>query len=266
MIRPRFLLFRDFNPIVTGKKAIIAFIILALAGLSAVVPARAQSADTSEKWQFEITPYFWFSGLKTDIKAGLLPEQKSDVSFSDLSKLVDFGLAGMFEGRKGRLGFLMDGMYVDLGKTVATPLGEVDLGMKQGNFSLAMFYRVVEGKAALDLLGGGRYNNMSNDLKLTSGPLAGRQTSSTDFWLDVFGGARLRVFLAKWLAFVGYGDIGTGGAKLSWQVYAGMDVRFSKVFWGKVGYRWSYFDRESDENEFLKLTKAGIYAGLGIRF
>jgi len=84
--------------------------------------------------------------------------------------------------------------------------------------------------------------------------------------VDVFGGARLRIFLVKWLAFVGYADIGAGGAKLSWQAYAGMDVRFSKVFWGKVGYRYSYFDRESDDNEFLKLTKAGIYAGLGIRF
>lgn len=249
-----------------GKKAIFAFIILVLAGLSAVVPARAQSAAPSEKWQFEITPYFWFSGLKTEIKTGLLPEQEMDVSFSDLSKLVDLGLAGMFEGRKGRLGFLIDGMYVDLGKTVTTPLGEVDLGMKQGSFSLAMFYRAVEGKAALDLLGGGRYSNMSNDLKLTSGTLAGRQTSSTDFWVDVFGGARLQIFLAKWLAFVGYADIGAGGTKLSWQAYAGMDVRFSKVFWGKVGYRYSYFDRESDDNEFLKLTKAGIYAGLGIRF
>ncbi len=249
----------------TGKKTIGAIIILALGGLTAALPVRAQSADTPEKWQFEITPYFWMSGLKTDIKQGLLPEQSSDVSFSDLSKLVDFGLAGMFEGRKGRLGFLIDGMYVDLGTTVTTPLGEVDLGMKQSNFSLAMFYRVAEGKAALDLLGGGRYNNMTNDLELTSGILAGRQTSSTDFWVDVFGGARLRVFLAKWLAFVGYADIGAGGAKISWQAYAGLDVRFSKVFTGKVGYRYSYLDRENDDG-FVKITKAGIYAGLGIRF
>jgi opacity protein-like surface antigen len=249
----------------TSQKMIGAFIVLALAGLSTAVPVRAQSADTSEKWQFEITPYFWFSGLKTDIKAGLLPEQESDVSFSDLSKLVDLGLAGMFEGRKGRWGFLIDAMYVDLGKTVTTARGEVDLSLKQSNFSLAGTYRAIEGKAALDLLGGARYTNMTNDLEVTTGPFAGKETSSTDDWVDAFVGARLQVFLAKWLAFVGYGDIGVGGAKISWQAFAGLDVRFSKVFYGKVGYRYSYLDREQDDG-FLKLTKAGFYAGLGIRF
>ena len=105
----------------TGKKTIGAIIVLALGGLTAASPARAQSADTPENWQFEITPYFWTSGLKADIKTPLLPEQSTDVSFSELSKLVHFGLAGMFEARKDRWGFLMDGTYVDLGKTVTTP-------------------------------------------------------------------------------------------------------------------------------------------------
>ena len=248
----------------TAKKAIGAFIILALAGLSAL-PARAQSAEKSDKWQFEITPYFWMSGLKAEIKSGLLPEQEMDASFSDLAKLVDFGLAGMFEARKGSWGILFDGMYVDLGKTVTTPYGELDLGMKQSNFSLAMTYRAVEGKAALDLLGGGRYNNMTDDLELTSGPFEGRKKSLTDDWVDGFVGARLRLYLVKWLAFEGYADVGTGGAKISWQAFAGLNVRFSKVFYGKVGYRYSYLDRENDDG-YIKITKAGIYAGLGIRF
>ncbi len=53
----------------TVNKSIVAIIVLALAALASVAaPASAQPADTPEGWQFEITPYFWVSGLKTDIK------------------------------------------------------------------------------------------------------------------------------------------------------------------------------------------------------
>lgn len=249
----------------TSQKAIVAFLVLVLAGLSAALPAGAQSAETSQGWEFEITPYFWFSGLKTDIRAGLIPEQETDVSFSELSKLVHWGLAATFEGRKGRWGFLFDGMYVDLGDTAPTPYGDVEFGMSQGNFSLAGTFRAVEGKAALDLLVGARYNYMGNDLELTTGPLTGRQISSTDSWVDGFVGARLRVWLAKWLILEGYADVGAGGAKISWQGWAGLNVRFSRVFYGKVGYRYSYLDREQDGG-FVKIAKSGIYAGLGINF
>jgi len=38
-----------------------------------------------------------------------------------------------------------------------------------------------------------------------------------------------------------------------------------QVFYGKLGYRYSYFDRDQDRG-YLKQAKAGIYAGLGIRF
>jgi len=252
----------------TKHKAIVAFMILALAGLAVALPARAQSAAASGKWQFEITPYFWLSGLETDIKTRLFPEQSSFVSFSELSKYVHLGLAGMFEARKDRWGFLIDAMYVDLGTTVARSgnmPGDVDVTMKQSNFALAGLARVVEGKAAVDLLAGARYNSMSSDLKVTTGQYAGLTKSSTDDWVDGFGGARLLVSLARAWTFVWYADIGGGGSKLAWQTWAGFDIRFSRVFYGKVGYRYSYFDRGTDGG-YMKQKKNGPYFALGIRF
>jgi len=248
----------------TSKKAIGAFLILALAGLSAL-PARAQSAGNADKWQFEITPYFWTSGLKVDAKQGLVPEQETEVSFNDIFKVVHLGLSGMFEARKGRLGILFDGSYVELQKDVTTQYGDIDFGANMGNYSLAAMFRAAEGKALLDLLAGARYNTMSNDLKLTTGPLAGRSVSSTDDWVDGFVGMRLIVPLAKRWALVGYGDIGMGGAKLSWQALGWLDWRISKVFALKAGYRHSYFNREDGDN-FFKQAKSGFYAALGINF
>jgi hypothetical protein len=67
------------------------------------------------------------------------------------------------------------------------------------------------------------------------------------------------------LTLEGYADIGAGGSKLSWQTWVGLNVRFSRVFYGKVGYRYSYFDRNQDGG-FVKIAKSGIYAGLGINF
>jgi hypothetical protein len=252
----------------TAKKSIGAFIILSLAALAAAAPAWAQTDNTSGKWQFEITPYFWLSGLETDIKTVLFPEQSSYVSFSELSKYVNLGLAGMFEARKDRWGFLMDGMYVDLGTTKVQSgkmPGDVDVTLINANFSLAGLARVVEGKAVVDLLAGARYNYMSSELKVATGPYSGLSKSSTDEWVDGFAGARLLVSLARAWTLEWYGDVGTGGSKLAWQTWAGLDIRFSRVIFGKVGYRYSYFDREMDGGD-MKQAKSGFYTGLGIRF
>jgi hypothetical protein len=248
-----------------SKKTFAAFIILSLAGLSMPLPVKAQAAFSSEKWTFEFTPNFWASGLKVDAKQGLLPEQEMDVSFSDIMEKVHLGLSGLFEVRKGRWGLLFDGMYVDLGETVETPYGDVEFGLKNSAFSLAGMYRAVEGKAALDILGGARYNNMSNELELTSGPYVGRSVSSTDDWVDGFVGARLIVWLAKAWALVGYADVGTGGTEITWQAWGWLDWRISRVFALKAGYRHSYFNREDGAN-FFKQTKSGFYAGLGLNF
>ena len=113
--------------------------------------------------------------------------------------------------------------------------------LKTSNISLAGLARVVEGQATVDLLAGARYNSMGSGLEVTTGPYAGLKKSTTDNWLDGFAGVRLLVPLARAWTLVGYADVGTGGATLSWQAYAGLDIRFSRVFYGKLGYRYSYF-------------------------
>jgi len=247
----------------TSKKAIGAFLILALAGLSAL-PARAQSAGNADKWQFEITPYFWTSGLKVDAKQGLVPEQETEVSFNDIFKVVHLGLSGMFEARKGRLGILFDGSYVELQKDVTTQYGDIDFGANMGNYSLAAMFRAAEGKALLDLLAGARYNTMSNDLKLTTGPLAGRSVSSTDDWVDGFVGMRLIVPLAKrwpWWAMEISGWAVQSSAGKRW--LAGLEDLQGLCLEGRLSPL--LFQREDGDN-FFKQAKSGFYAALGINF
>lgn len=220
-----------------------------LAGLSGALPARTQQTDTSEGWTFQLTPYLWGMGVKAELQVGLLPELSADASFSDILKSLHFAMMGSFEGRKGRWGFLFDGIYFNLTKTVPTPedmFGDVKAGIKEDVFSLAGTFRAVEGQAAIDIIGGMRYFYSSADLELTSGTLAGRKASASKSWVDGFVGTRLQFLLAKTWTLVGYADVGAGGSRLSWQALAGLDVKFSRVLSGKLGYRYFYLDREKD--------------------
>jgi len=251
----------------TGKKAIGALIILALAGLGAVLPARAQSGDTSAGWKFEVLPLLWASGLKADITTSA-GEQNIDVGFSDIMKDVHFGAMGTFEGRKGRWGFLFDGMYVDIRKSVpqaGTMPGDVDLKASQSNFSLSGTLRLADGRVAFDLLAGARYSYMKNVLTVTSGPYAGLQNSVKDEWWDAVAGARLIYSLAKAWRLIGYFDVGAGGSQLTWQAKGAVDWKLSRVLSLEAGYRHFYFDRFANDTS-TKMAKSGFYIGLGIWF
>jgi len=250
-----------------GKKVVGALIIVALAVSGTALPARAQSGDASAGWKFELVPFFWASGLKADITSDS-GEQTIDVSFSDILKDVHFGAMGTFEGRKGRWGFLFDGMYVDIRKSVpqsgAMP-GDVDLKASQSNFSLSGTLRLADGRLAFDLLAGARYSYMKNVLTVTSGPYAGLENSIKDEWWDAITGARLTYALAKAWRLIGYFDVGTGGSRLTWQAKGAVDWRLSRVLSLEAGYRHFYFDRFANDTS-TEMAKSGPYLGLGIRF
>ena len=70
---------------------------------------------------------------------------------------------------------------------------------------------------------------------------------------------------AKQWTLVGYGEVGGGGTRLSWQAIAGVNWHFSKHLSGKFGYRYLSLDYDHDQLLY-DVAMAGPYAGLGIRF
>jgi opacity protein-like surface antigen len=238
-------------------------------GLCPAVPARAAPSDISEDaWTFEFTPYIWGAGLEGDVKLGRLPSAGVEASFSDILNVLDLGLMGAFEGRKGRWGVLFDGIYVSLSDSVPTPnslYGNAQINLTEQIYSLAGTYRVSEGQVPVDLVGGLRYVNLDIKGELTSGIATGRIRSGSESWWDVFIGARVLYPFAEHWALVGYADVGGGGSDLSWQALAGVNYQFSKVISGKIGYRYLSLDYENAD--FLyDMNMAGFYAGVGFRF
>ena len=146
--------------VVTGNKLIrntaksraaSAVLAVALALGTGVATASTAGAPAGE-WQYEFTPYLWGAAMKGDVQGGALPKISVDASFSDITKVLDFGLMGAFEARKGQWGLVFDAIYMDLstdgtasrtgpGPIGATATANASFGMKQTVVAAALAYR-----------------------------------------------------------------------------------------------------------------------------
>ena len=135
-----------------------------------------------------------------------------------------------FKPSNGRLGLLFDGVYMKLSYdlTSASPLATTLNGkFTQQYYAAALTYRVNDGPAALDLIGGVRYYDLRIRLQVPKGLLAPRSNEESKGSVDGFVGARVVVPVAERWSFVGYGDVGAGGSDFSWQALIGGSYKVS---------------------------------------
>jgi len=227
-------------------------------------PALAQTGDPAPAgWQVEISPYVWMTGITGDIQSGGETTTIA-VSFSDILNSLDFGLMGMVQVRKGRVGFVFDGMYARLtkdGESSGIADRTVHAEIVTQLYSFAASYRAFE---ALTIVGGVRLMPVSADLEVTSGALEGQQASSSNTALDGFVGARLEVPLTRSWMIECYGDIGAGDSKLSWQTLAGLRIGLSKSVSLKLGFRTLAIKNEAPDLR-TKFVEGGFYFGAGFK-
>jgi len=215
--------------------------------------------ETADKWNFKVTPYFWFINVEGNLRyspiAGGSPHV--EISNKDLLENLDLGFMLSGEARKGRWSIFTDVIHFDLSseesrvKAVDFNLGgpnptstSLDLGTKSSVeawvWTLAGSYEAVTGPTAtLDVLGGFRYvaADASTDWLLTAtvtgpGPGAvfqrsGNISQNEDLW-DAIAGIRGRVRLwgSNWYIPY-YFDIGTGNSDLTWQGMLGLSCRIA---------------------------------------
>jgi opacity protein-like surface antigen len=223
-----------------------------------------EEIGSTDKWNIELTPYFWAAELKGDatLRGRTGPV---DVSFSDLLDNLDIAFMGRLEAWKGEWGLFLDGLYMDLGAEFSTPQGSIsaDIDVKMTMLEFGIGYHLWETqvgkevgqKLSFDLLCGGRYINLDGEIDVrTGGPLAdlglviGRTFGRREEWVDPIVGGRLRWDIDEKLAaavrfdFGGF-DIGEG-SNLTWNLVAGIDYKLSKKISLKAGYR--IFDLDYD--------------------
>jgi opacity protein-like surface antigen len=224
------------------------------------------------QWHFFVAPYLWGSAMEGTVGVSEVVSVPVELSFGDIFEKLDFALLGRFEGRKDRLGFGIDTVFMNLGADVTGPVGgQFGLGADVRSFTLegVTTFRLLhdDGKGSfLDVLGGARY--MKNRVNLTvernGDEIAG--TDRTLDWVDALLGARFRLGLGRTFALHGRADVAGFGSDVTFQLLGGLEARLGERWKTGAGYR--YLDVDYDKGEGLdrrlwKMTYQGPYLFVG---
>jgi opacity protein-like surface antigen len=226
-------------------------------------------------WSFRVSPYLWFSSISGDVGVNPnLPVLDVDVDFSEIFKSIDwFPPPAMFVGevRYGRFAAFTDFIFLGLEADDAVARGPVvvaaDLELDTVIWTFGGSFRAVEdGRVTLDLLAGGRLWNV--DAKGTlAGPLAVRQRSGSQTWVDPIIGIAGRVELGSGFALLAEGDVGGFGiaSDLDWQVLGTLQYAINDSITLDAGYR--YLSVDFDDGGFLfDVALSGPIIGASFRF
>lgn len=133
-----------------------------------------------------VAPYLWLAGLKGTVS---LAGYKADVnrSFGDILGNLKFGVMGLSEVRRGRVGLLTDLVYVRRGNEGAIAVSAlpltVNLQASVNTFTLTpeFGYRVIENKdSAIDVLAGFRYYHVSSSINANANQVGAISVSGSN--------------------------------------------------------------------------------------
>ena len=210
-----------------------------------------------DSWQFRLSPYLWFAGLKGDVGTiPPLPTAPVDISASEAIEDTEASLMLILDAKKGRHGFFTDLIYTDVQsdeELVPQPIG---LMMKSTSkttiFSLAYQYELFgQDQTVVDLLAGARYWAIDSELKFKGGLglLAGKKLSNDESWFDPALGVKGRAPLGNSKLYVeggaGVGGFGVG-SDLFYEISANIGYQWNKSIGTVLGYRMFDVDYEDD--------------------
>ncbi len=255
-------------------KWIIAIVIVCLATSLLGTECRAQQYVNDEKWRYRLVPYIWFSGVDGDVAMRGV-SASVDASFSDLAENLDFAFQIHFEAQKDKWGYFIDPTYVNLSSRATGP-DEVgaDVDFTQwlvefgGVRNLCRKSADAEGRTStFDLLFGGRYWNLDNDLTIGDLPTV----SAGDDWVDPIIGFRYTKDLSRLWAISVRSDIGGFGvgSDFTWNLVLLAGYRTSGGGQLLFGYRILDVDREKGSGaDFFKfdVTYSGPMLGYSFNF
>jgi hypothetical protein len=234
---------------------------------TATAPRSPQAAD-DDKWQFQVTPYFWLASLHGTAGVG---NRTTDVqeSFSDIFHSLNFAFMGVLEARKGKLVSLTDLEYVSIEDDRATPgplFSNATAKFKLFIVDPEVGYRVWKTeKGFLDVLGGVRITHLKTELNFGAGILPAEQLDGTRTWVDGIGGVRGKVAISEKAFVTAKADMGGGGSKFTYQLFGGAGYNITPKIALIGGYR--VLDVNYAKNNFIyNMNQRGPIMGIGFKF
>lgn len=251
--------------------------------LAGAIFANAAEPTLDDNWHFTIIPYLWVPSVNGKMNV-TLPQGVSsddfDMASSDYFGNLSFAAMLSVELEKGRWSVVSDIMYVDFSddnRTVAFPGQRIeikgDTSLRAFVFEIAPAYSLYRTDSVrFDLLAGLRYAGIDSDVTLnpvTTLPfqLPSRNVSDNKDLFDPIVGFKGRFELGKGWFLPYYADVGGFGInnEWSWQAYAGVGYRFSKLFSLALVYR--HLQYNFDDDRLLKdFYLSGAELGFIFRF
>ncbi len=222
-------------------------------------------------WTFAFSPYFWAAGLSGDVSQfGIPGTVHLSPDFGDILNNLDFAVMAIGEARYDRYSFFGDVIYTKLSIDSGTPRGiladSVDLTSQTFAGLFGAGYSVFQdGNSHLDVVGGVRVWDVRTEVSFGGGVLDGRVFSDGKTWVDAMVGLRARYDFNDNFYLTGWGMIGAGGAKMDWDVAAGLGYQFNETWSAVVGYRALGVDYDRDGFVF-DAVQHGPIMGLVVRF
>jgi opacity protein-like surface antigen len=211
------------------------------------------------------TFYGWLPWIDGDAGvAGLGPVEVS-IDPHELLENLNMTFMGTGDLRWGPVGIFGDLVYMDVGKTEATPgplFSDATAALSMTIATVAGTYRAYEsGGDWLEVMGGARFWKIDGSLDLSSGILRGRSASKTLDWVDPMIGLRGHKEIdAKWFltgtALVGGFGV---GSELTWDVFGGVGYNFTESFAMTAGYRALSVDYEQDGDIIDLVTQGPMF-------
>ncbi len=234
---------------------------------TAMLQAQIINIEEEEKegWNYQITPYFWFTGISGDID---FRNQNIPVSvdFSDLMEKFSFGALLHAEASKDRWFIMGDLVYIKLTKdgTIERINVPAELELRQIIAEIGGGYNLFNSQNWLfvDVFGGLRYFDISNEINAAGVTVLDRTTNVN----DPFVGVRFKTVTEKWInsARIDAGGLGIG-SDISWKANIFVGYRFSELFSVLLGLQGYGIDYKKDDFR-LKFNYAGIATGVNFTF
>ena len=247
---------------------IVLFVALVSVSASAQTDNNTTSSSqttSSEEWEFTVTPYVFFAGLKGTI--GVQGQTASvNARFPDIFRNLDFALMGTFEARKGNWLILTDAMYMSLSGKRVTPspfFSDIDVEVKETIIDPEIGYRVVKReRGSIDLLAGVRIWHVKPHLTFQPRILPLVDVEESKNWADPVIGARGTANLSPRVFVTGRFDVGGFGvgSDFTGQAFGGAGFQVKPRIALVGGYRYLRADYV-DEGFVFKTAMNGIVLG-----
>lgn len=232
--------------------------------------ALAAGPVAAEDWQFSAAIYGWGPDTNVDVSTAF-GDVSGGLTFAEAWEALDLAFMGVVTAERGRLGFILDTMFLNLSDDRATP-GALGFSGAELTSDIRIINAYVAWQLAgsatsrLDAVAGARFYNTDSSVTLTGGPGPAGATIADD-WIDPVVGLRYRTDLGRnWYTtlFADVGGFGTG-SEFTWQGVALVGYRFTDSFSVEGGYRFLQSDRIEANGE-IDIEMSGPVIGARWRF